>query len=274
MIVTPMKQSTYNFERCKLCGHNAEPRYKLPGCTIYVCKSCDFHFIDQLDDLPAISTSMNLDDKSRHYIESRLPESKHLHLQRLKLIQKYITKKPINSLDIGAGLGQFQLLLKKEGYNCHGIEPSKIRREYAAETFGIDLHSELVDTPFWQGGFPAYFDLITLWDVIEHVNFPRETLQNAVNVLKQGGLLCLETPRRNTIPYRISQTAYRLSGGKLSLFLPTFYSTAPFGHKQIFMPTQLTSLIESFGLQIIHHSNSYAKGLFAGDKIILIAQKL
>ncbi len=270
-----MNQSAYNFERCKLCGQpSATPAYPLHDACIYSCQNCDFHYLDVLDDEHPAPTDSQLDDTSRRYIETRLNESLNLHSERLKLVKEHTDLSSTTALDIGAGLGQFQLSINQKGGRCLGIEPSHLRRQYAAETFGIELFKELVDHPTWQEKFSRYFGLITLWDVIEHVNFPRETLHAAVKLLKPGGILSLETPSRDVAAYRLSLIAHRLSKGKFSLFLPTFYSTARYGHKQIFTHKQLIKLLNDAGLEVIELSHSYTKRLTPGNKIIIVAKKL
>jgi len=270
-----MDTSEYNFKRCKLCGEMAaEPTYDLGHSSVYSCQDCDFHFLNHLDNINnSIKDSIPLNDNSRKYIDARIGESALLHPNRMNLIHQHLDLADCKVLDIGAGLGQFQLLLSSQGAKTHGIEPCRSRREYALEKFEINLRSELIDHPYWQTGFSGYFDLITLWDVIEHVDFPSETLESAIRLLKPDGMLFLETPSRNVLPYRFSQLLYRLSSGKISLFLPNFYSVAPYGHKQIFTPTQITGLLKNFGLEIICTMHSYSTSLLRGDKIILAARK-
>jgi len=266
-----MDKSEYNFQRCKLCGEvTAEPVYDLGNSSVYSCQNCDFHFLNQLDCITEYSRdSKPLTDKSRRYIEARLHEGAHLHPARMNLVQKNIDVNNCKALDIGAGLGQFQQLLNTQGAETQGIEPSRIRREYVREKFGIKLRHELVDDTYWQSEFAGYFDLITLWDVIEHVDFPRETLEFAVKLLKPNGMLFLETPSRNVLSYKLSQQAYRLSAGKVSLFLPSFYSPGLYGHKQIFTHDQISDVLKQFGLEIICCKNSYSTSLLSGKKIIL-----
>ena len=270
-----MNMKKYNFNRCKLCGEMAaEPSYALTDSVIYSCQNCDFHFLNQLDCMSEkLRNKTRLNEKSRQYIESRINESAQLHPKRIELVCNHVDPSGSKALDIGAGLGQFQLLLNSQGAEVQGIEPSNVRREYAREKFGINLHRELVDSNYWQTGFTQYFDLITLWDVIEHVDFPHETLETAINLLKPGGFLFLDTPSREVLSYKLSQRLYRFSSGKMSLFLPSFYSTAPYGHKQIFTWQQLTGLLENLGLEVIFTTHSYTTNLLRGNKIILGCQK-
>lgn len=275
MIITPMDASEYNFKRCKLCGEMAaEPTYNLGNGSVYSCQNCDFHFLNHLDKINSSSTdSIPLDDNSRKYIESRLDESVRLHPSRMRLVHQYLELTDRNVLDIGAGLGQFQLLLSGQGAKSHGIEPCRSRREYALEKFGVNLHCELIDHPYWQTGFVGHFDLITMWDVIEHVDLPSETLEAAIKLLKPEGVLFLETPSRDVLSYKLSQQVYRLTSGTISLFLPSFYSVVRYGHKQIFTREQITGLLKRLGLEIICSKDSYSTSLLRGDKIILGARR-
>ncbi len=276
MIVSSMNRSEYNFQRCKLCGEiTAKPTYNLIDSTVYTCRNCDFHFLNHLDsNSEKLSKITQLDEKSRKYIESRFEGSVQLDPERVELVQKYFDLSRCKTLDIGAGLGQFQLLLHAQGAEAQGIEPSSIRREYAREKSNLNLRSELVDNHFWQTGFIQHFDLITLWDVIEHVDFPRETLESAIKLLKPGRMLFLDTPSREVLSYQLSQQIYRFVPGKMSLFLSSFYSTSPYGHKQIFTPQQLFKLVENLGLEIVFSARSYTNKLFSNHKIILAGRKI
>jgi 2-polyprenyl-6-hydroxyphenyl methylase/3-demethylubiquinone-9 3-methyltransferase len=241
---------------------------------IFCCARCDFHFLSHLDDVRALSEkTAQLTEQSRRYIETRANESAQLHPSRRELIHQITATKSLKLLDIGAGLGQFQLLLNELGFETEGIEPSRLRRQYAQEKYSLQLSGELAESPYWQENYADYFDIITLWDVIEHVNFPRETLESAVKLLKPGGLILLDTPAREVLAYQISQTFFRFSRGNFSLFLPSFYSSAPFGHKQIFTHAQLTGLFQDLGLTTVYSAQSYGNNPHRGNKIILAGQK-
>lgn len=270
MILFTMTIDSDMFRICKLCRHNgSKARYHLGHAAIYCCPRCDFHYLNHLDgSLP--EQAVNLSDSGRRYIASRLSEGEHLHPLRFELVQQHLDVTGAQTLDIGAGLGQFILLLQQQGATAHGIEPSQLRRTYAQERYGLNLVAELVHAPFWQTGYAGAFDLISLWDVIEHVDCPLSTLEDAVKLLKPGGLLCLDTPNREVFSYRLSQWIHDLSAGKLPLFLPGFYSTTRYGHKQIFTRLQICNLLEDCGLELLQPADT--RGL-PRNKLVLCARK-
>lgn len=271
----------YDFSRCKLCGENAaEPTCRLGTATLQVCRRCDFHFIDHLDPLSQDAPQPELDEKSWHYIDERLSSLDHELAWRVRLVEKYCALPGAHCLDIGAGVGQFLLLLRKSGCQGQGIEPSQLRRRFAQHKFDLHLEAQTLDSLTWRDTYNQSFDLITLWDVIEHVNFPAETIQNAFALLKPGGTLFLDTPSRAALAYRISSLACRLSGNRIPLFLPGYYSTAPYGHKQIFTPQQMRELLQNSGFEILAEGSGYDELLGMRPpllrprhKMILVARK-
>ena len=265
-----MTLTGYNFERCTRCGeHAAKPTYQLADGSVYVCPKCDFHYLNYLDEIQTAAPDSKLDKHSQAYIDTRCNENEHLMQQRLKLVLSHIDLSGCKTLDIGAGLGQFQILLAEHGGQSYGIEPSATRREYAKKMLDVTLNAELVDSDYWQDNYSGYFDLITLWDVIEHVNFPHETMFAICKLLKPGGKIFIDTPSRDTFPYKLSMFTSLLSSGKMNLFLPSFYATNKFGHKQIFTPLQLEQLLLDFGIDIFYRAKSHHKNSRRGNKIVL-----
>lgn len=264
----------YDFRRCKLCATNAaNPAYKLKKTTVHVCAACGFHFITHLDSMPAQApddTTKVLDQKAWDYIEGKLPANEKQLRKNLRLVKRHRSLPGAHCLDIGAGAGLFSHLLAEAGGVVHGIEPQRVFREFAQLKFGIALNGETIEAGHWQQGFADFFDVITLWDVLEHVNFPVETLQNAYNVTKPGGLLFLDTPRRDALFYRISEWSYRASGGANPLFLESIYSPQPFRHKQMFTLRQVVRLVESIGFSVIR---VHAPLFQPQNKVVLVCRK-
>lgn len=253
----------YDFSRCKLCGkNNAHPKYQLNQMRLYACADCDFHFIDALDDFPAEqSQATQLTDQARQFIASKLPKNASQLKQNLRFVASYLPLAGARSLDIGCGAGLFPSLLQAAGATPSGIEPQQVFREFAQETFHQAIRPELIDANYWQHNYVACFDLVTLWDTLEHVNFPVETLRAACRVLKPGGYLFLDTPSRDSLFYRAGEWSYRLSQGRNAQLLNSLYSARPYRHKQLFSKRQLWQLLENCQLDVLgrsrfHHSHN------------------
>lgn len=253
--------------------------YKLKNANVYVSPD-GFHFIDYLDPVERIPESIDasqLTPEEASYIETQLQANFNKFKNQAGIVAKHLPIRDAKILDIGCGGGLFLALLKQQGAQVTGIELSDSRAYYAKTKHGLEIDKHPIEHEFWQKGYPAYFDIVTLWDVIEHVNYPRQTLQSAAAVLKQGGLLLIDTPCRDSFYHRFGEVSYRLTRGRVPTFLNAMYSSHLFGHKQIFSTAELKQLFEMAGLEVIDlhkfHELSfpydfYLKKLFKSQAVV------
>lgn len=92
-------------------------------------------------------------------------------------------------LDVGCGTGEFLISLRRRGIDVHGVEPSTFAASYAAAA-GLDVFQGNVGE-FLPG---RTFDLITLWNVIEHLRKPTDDLNRLRQLLAPGGTIVVLTP--------------------------------------------------------------------------------
>lgn len=228
-------------------------RYKLKDANIYVSRG-GYHFSDTLDPVNEISPEIDasqLTKEESNYIETQLQANAQRFRHQVNVLKKRLPLYNTKVLDIGCGGGLFLSLLKQEGAQTVGIELSDSRAHYAATKHNLEIHKRPVESAFWQKGYKEYFDAVTLWDVIEHVNYPLQTLQSGTNILKKGGLLLIDTPCRDSFYHQVGEITYRLSGGRFPTFLNAMYSSHRFGHKQIFSTSEMKELFRSCGLEIV-----------------------
>jgi cyclopropane fatty-acyl-phospholipid synthase-like methyltransferase len=232
---------------------SARRTYKLRNANVYVSPD-GFHFTDYLDPVEEISPEIDgtqLTNQESSYIETQLQANAQKFKHQVEVFKKHLPIENAGVLDIGCGGGLFLSLLKCEGADVIGIELSDSRAQYAATKHGLEIHKQPIESDFWQKGYANYFDAVTLWDVIEHVNYPFQTLQSAANVLKRDGLLLIDTPCRDSFYHQIGEITYRLSGGRFPTFLNAMYSSHLFGHKQIFSTREMKDLFISVGLNVV-----------------------
>lgn len=105
--------------------------------------------------------------------------------------------KGLKLLDVGCGTGGFLIEAQKLGYTVTGVDfdPEQIR---TAKEFGLEqVFSE--DVLKFLEKHPNEFDVITGFEIIEHLDQPREFIRLIHQALKPGGILCLSTPNQNRI---------------------------------------------------------------------------
>jgi 2-polyprenyl-6-hydroxyphenyl methylase/3-demethylubiquinone-9 3-methyltransferase len=232
---------------------SARLTYKLRNANVYVSPQGS-HFTDYLDPVETISPGIDetqLTEQEAAYIETQLQANLNKFKHQAEILADHLPLPNARILDIGCGGGLFLSLLKQKGAQVTGIELSDSRAQYAKTKHGLPIDKHPIESDAWQKGYAGYFDAVTLWDVIEHVNFPEQTLRSAANVLKSGGLLLIDTPCRDSFYHQIGGLTYRLSGGKFPTFLNAMYSSHLFGHKQIFSTREMKDLFISVGLNVI-----------------------
>ncbi|MBK6791844.1 MAG: class I SAM-dependent methyltransferase [Anaerolineales bacterium] len=230
---------------------NGKPTYKLTQANVYVSPG-GFHYIDHLDPMEEVSPTIDgsgLTDAEVTYIEKSLQSNPERLDNQLAAVKRHLTIAGKKALDIGCGGGLFLAQLKAAGANVTGVELSDTRAFYAKTKYGFEVLKRTIEDEYWKN-FYGSFDIVTLWDVIEHVNYPMATVQAAARMLKPGGILLIDTPCRDAFYHRFGEFTYKLSGGRFPTFLNTMYSAKPFGHKQILSLTEMKGLFEAAGLEV------------------------
>ena len=146
------------------------------------CKNCGFIQCSNLTDV--LNYYQDLEDPS--YEATR--KGRALQADKmLSVILKFSQGKKL--LDIGAGSGILVEQALKQGLNAVGVEPSKWLWQKAGE---LNLPVVLGTFPHLELSGP--FDIITLIDVIEHVNNPVGLLKDAAEALSPNGIVVIATP--------------------------------------------------------------------------------
>ena len=95
-------------------------------------------------------------------------------------------------LDIGCAMGFFLDAARERGFEPYGVEFSTYSAEIARKKFGNDVifHGTLEQSDFNEDTF----DVITMFDLLEHVRNPLNTLKIASRLLKRNGIIMITTP--------------------------------------------------------------------------------
>jgi len=178
-----------------------ETLYMIPGDKYgrhVRCQNCKLIYVNPIEKASKISEDYSRMESADVSIirGSRLRAAK----SQLGLIERY--KNGTHLLDIGCGEGFFLYNASKAGYSTKGIELSQHAVGYAKSEFGLDVEEGC----FGEAQFPENrFDVVTMWQVLEHVPYPLPVLKEVYRVLKPGGLLTVSTPDISGIPARVLQ---------------------------------------------------------------------
>jgi 2-polyprenyl-3-methyl-5-hydroxy-6-metoxy-1,4-benzoquinol methylase len=135
-------------------------------------------------------------------------------LARRLLAQRYPQGGHI--LDVGCGRGFFLRSLGRR-WERHGVEPSQSAAEFAARENGIPVHAGSLLAM----KFPAeFFDVVTLFDVLEHLAEPARIVAEVRRLLKPGSSLLIGTGNVGSFAARLAgrQWAYLAIPDHVSFF--------------------------------------------------------
>lgn len=156
-------------------------------------------------------------------------------LHWLKSILRYKLP-PATLLELGSFHGGFVGMAKLAGYRSQGLDLSPDLSRQAAARFDV----EILTGPLEAQSIPAEsLDVIALFDVLEHLQNPRRMLERCRKLLRQDGILVLQTPR-----YREGRTWAQMQAAK-DPFLIHF---KPVEHLYLFSQTAVTRLLQETGL--------------------------
>jgi SAM-dependent methyltransferase len=136
-------------------------------------------------------------------------------------------------LDVGCGNGAALSRYRELGWATYGIEVSRTSAALAARA-GHDVRvGQLVGA-----NYPAsFFAAVTLWDALEHIHNPAETMREVFRVLQPGGRVYISVPNAGSIYFRAFRDKW-------------FMFTAPL-HYYHYTKGTLAHLLEHCGFRLV-----------------------
>jgi len=183
-------KSNATFVSCLLCGSKKIAELKGYDAHYLVsCQNCKFVFCNR------VPTN---DELTKHYFnypkrDVLSPITLKRYEKLLDKLEKYRLKN--NLIDVGCGDGFFLLSAMRRGWSVFGTEFTDTAVSEGRKK-GIKMnYSPLQITNYEKG----YFDVVTSFEVIEHINYPKIEASNFSYLLRMGGVAYVTTPNFNSI---------------------------------------------------------------------------
>ncbi|MBI5208011.1 MAG: class I SAM-dependent methyltransferase [Candidatus Firestonebacteria bacterium] len=224
-------------KQCLLCGSfNDSPSINEPHYVF--CRTCGLIYtsprycnekLREMADYWACKHHLSLEKIEADFSEFT---EKLVYFPRMQYISMF--RKNNRILDIGCATGGWLDYLKKTGWDAFGLEISEKNAEFGIKEKKLNISvGTLKET-----SYPTeYFDVITLWEVIEHIADPIENIQKAYQLLRKGGLLALSTPNYNSLARFILRDKWS--------------SMDPVSHLRLFMPGTVKYMLTKSGFKNI-----------------------
>lgn len=194
-----MKQLQANSKAdiCIFCGKLRKRIYRLNGFNINQCLSCRAASVAEPPSEAALTEFYNgfAFEMKREHLSRILKPAVRGWLESLSLPAS------ARMLDIGGGAGFFAKAFEHFGFGTSSfIDLDPIACRFAKEELGIN-NVICGDIKNITGDSCASFDFIYCRHVIEHLIKPTDMIEAAIQLLKPGGILCLQFPNGLSLEY-------------------------------------------------------------------------
>ncbi len=243
--------------RCCVCG-NTDPKqfnliYRRENFDVTECAICGFYFIP-----PYYRKKIQYQQYKNEAVTQAVRSGNNWvkiqrHKLRFKLIQKY--KASGDLFDLGAGWGHFMLAGNELGYNTYGIEISEQPYLYCKN----DLKLNVDHIDFFKMDENKKFDVITLWDVLEHIDQADTFIDKCSKLNKPGSYLVLQVPQIDSYFAKRHKDKWKMMG---------------LDHVNYFSKKTITKLLSAHGYEVQRIKSSFEIKLFIMYTILPLLKRL
>jgi len=152
--------------------------------------------------------------------------------KRHRAIRRYA--KAGHLLDVGCGAGAFLEGMRERGWEVEGIEPGVRAATYAREELGLEIQNATLEEAHLE---PVSLDVVTMWNVLEHLSDPAQSLNRIREALRPGGLLVFAIPNVESYDLRLFRQYWA------GYDLPR--------HLFVFPPETLQEMVRSVGFEVL-----------------------
>lgn len=217
---------------CPACDSaNMDQLFVKAGGQYHRCRYCRTIFLNPVlrdEELKAYYQE-NLSVQSQAHVDES-DFYRRVYSSGLDLILKRIDSGVL--LDIGCSGGLFLEMARERGFDVVGIELNRaecaIARQKRISVFDESLEDLTSD---------LFFDIVTLWDVFEHIKRPYEYLEIVRGHLRPGGLLMLQIPNSGSLSARVMRQHCNMFDG--------------IEHVNLFNASSLESVLEQSGFSVV-----------------------
>lgn len=217
---------------CPLCGsRRTAVLFRKQDTDYWGCSACRFRFATPLINPNLANTLDGYEDAYLQYLEADASDAANFE-SLYQWMNRFAPLEGKRLLDVGAGSGKLVRFLRGRGVDAHGIEPSRalfdrfLAGEAAFTCATLDRYRPTA----------AGFDIVTAFDVIEHVPDPVGFIGDVAALLKPGGVFFASTPDVGSLPAKAF-------GRRWHFYYPY--------HLSYFEPRTLARAAEPHGLHIL-----------------------
>jgi len=228
--------------QCLCCGSSQRDElFQHDGYHLQRCKKCHLAY---LSDPPTDEELQRFYSFASNYHSdfATSPQAREEFIKRGGCYLTYLSRYARSGrlLDVGCSAGFFMKVARDQGWDVSGLEYSSDSAQLGRDLYDFNIQIGALSSHHYQ---PNSFDAVTLWDVIEHLPDPLESLRQALELLVPGGHIALSTPNIDGLFPRLSYLP-----GKLLNYWP---HPAPPAHLSQFSVRTLGRMLKRAGFEVV-----------------------
>jgi 2-polyprenyl-3-methyl-5-hydroxy-6-metoxy-1,4-benzoquinol methylase len=234
---------------CEVCfSSRIKKLFIKDGLTIVKCKECGFCFVFPQENHANIAGRYD----SSEYFNTKFVQKfgygdydsvRHLNeiwfRKVLQELEQY-TKSKGSLLDIGCALGHFLVIAQEKGWVPYGLERSDYAYHYCQKHYQFPVFNETVEDYSLKD---KQYQVITMFDVLEHVLDIRKAMESATKLLEPSGILIINTPNEGGLSRKLMRRYW--------------FHFKPYEHTYYFSAETLTRLLDIYGFKILRVERCY-----------------
>jgi 2-polyprenyl-3-methyl-5-hydroxy-6-metoxy-1,4-benzoquinol methylase len=224
---------------CPICGSQKNKIWlKKNNINIFECANCETGYSSKIPKNLSDIYDLNSEIKDKIKVHKKRSNyiSKNFLIDRLNIIKKF--KKKGKLLDFGCGTGEFANLAKKN-YDVYVYDFSEKLLKFVSKKYDLKICKSLNQKK-------EKYDIITLYDVIEHLENPTKILKLLKDNLKKSGILVIYTPNKNSFAFNFLKEKSNLCTTPFHL---VFFTRNSF--KKIETKNFKIKYLKTFGLDMV-----------------------
>jgi 2-polyprenyl-3-methyl-5-hydroxy-6-metoxy-1,4-benzoquinol methylase len=224
-VKTKMPNQFIPLKYCPACaGEKRRYCFDVAGSKLYECDGCHLRFLDPCLSLESTaqayeSTASLMELHGFHegyydYGDLQKNSGTRREFERaLGKLENCLGRVSGNRiLDVGYGNGFFLALARRRGWQVSGIDTSEHNKNLARTKFGLVLDAGSFEKDVNKSHF---YDVVSFWDVLEHLPDPGVLLKKAFKVVRPGGYVLIGVPNDGGFLSLLSNALFRLTCGRL-----------------------------------------------------------
>ena len=233
---------------CKTDNHT--PIYEIGASRVVKCNQCSLVYVNPRPSDEEVRSIYKGDyftsaqPRSLGYVDYFKQHKNYIKTfeKRLKIIERF--KERGSLCDIGCASGFFLKAALKSGWKVCGIEMSAQAVDHAREQGLSDLICCDFSNEFEATNYAGRFDVLTMWDYIEHSLNPERDLMKAYDMIKEDGLLIIETQNIGSLIAKVMGRRW-------------WHLVKVQEHLYHFSPKTISMLLGKSGFRVIHVTRKY-----------------